>query len=236
MIRSVSAPPPPAELASRPPIFSPAALGGAPSATGNRMSQAARRSSPLSRRPAAIACPARPKPMKETRGVLRPVMFGILNRFHGCAAASRRDNGTRRRCAAHTAWCETYRDHFVAPRASGLPRRRTAGQGGSRLVERAFVAVDPVERGVEQSCLVLAFRQHRHQHAIAVKRAAHRNHESGTPGTGGVPCVWNDLIVCKPQAWPFLRSVSVQVIGFQSGASTSRAPAQATSTRLPPGS
>ena len=54
--------------------------------------------------------------------------------------------------------------------------------------------------------------------------------------TGGVPWVWNDSIVFSPQAWPFLRSSSVQVIGFQSGARISRAPALATSTRLPPGS
>ena len=94
------------------------------------------RSMPSSRKPAAIACPASPKPMKETRGVLRSVMVTILRR----------------------------------------------------------------------------------------------------PSTGGVPCVWNDLMVCRPQAWPFLRSSSVQVIGFQSGASTSCAPALATSTRLPPGS
>ena len=56
------------------------------------------------------------------------------------------------------------------------------------------------------------------------------------PGSGGVPWVWKLSIVFRPQAWPFLRSSSVQVIGFQSGASTSRAPAFATSTRLPPGS
>jgi hypothetical protein len=34
-------------------------------------------------------------------------------------------------------------------------------------------------------------------------------------------------MVLRPEAWPFLRSVSVQQIGFQSGASTSRASAQA---------
>src|SRR5215218_6523170 len=48
--------------------------------------------------------------------------------------------------------------------------------------------------------------------------------------TGGVPWVWKDSIVLRPQAWPFLRSSSVQVIGFQSGARISRAPALATST------
>jgi hypothetical protein len=53
---------------------------------------------------------------------------------------------------------------------------------------------------------------------------------------GGVPWVWNDSIVFSPHAWPFLRSSSVQTIGFQSGARMSRAPALATSTRLPPGS
>src|SRR5437879_13925993 len=52
--------------------------------------------------------------------------------------------------------------------------------------------------------------------------------------TGGVPCVWNDSIVFSPQAWPFLRSSSVQTIGFQSGARMRRAPALATSTRVPP--
>ena len=56
------------------------------------------------------------------------------------------------------------------------------------------------------------------------------------PQTGGVPWVWKDSIVFKPHAWPFLRSSSVQTIGFQSGARISRAPALATSTRLPPGS
>ena len=56
------------------------------------------------------------------------------------------------------------------------------------------------------------------------------------PATGGVPWVWNDSMVLSPQAWPFLRSSSVQTIGFQSGARIRRAPALATSTRLPPGS
>ena len=55
-------------------MLSPAAFSRAPSATGNKMSQAAMRSMPLSRRPEAIAWPASPKPMKETRGVLRRVM------------------------------------------------------------------------------------------------------------------------------------------------------------------
>jgi DNA-binding transcriptional LysR family regulator len=54
--------------------------------------------------------------------------------------------------------------------------------------------------------------------------------------TGGVPWVWNDSIVFSPHAWPFLRSSSVHTIGFQSGARMRRAPALATSTRLPPGS
>ena len=48
--------------------------------------------------------------------------------------------------------------------------------------------------------------------------------------------MWNDSMVLRPQAWPFLRSASVQRIGFQSGARIRRAPALATSTRLPPGS
>ena len=53
---------------------------------------------------------------------------------------------------------------------------------------------------------------------------------------GGVPWVWKLSMVFSPQAWPFLRSVSVHTTGCQSGASISRAPAFATSTRLPPGS
>jgi hypothetical protein len=55
-------------------------------------------------------------------------------------------------------------------------------------------------------------------------------------GAGGVPWVWNDSMVFSPQAWPFFRSASFQTMVFQSGARISRAPALATSTRLPPGS
>jgi hypothetical protein len=54
--------------------------------------------------------------------------------------------------------------------------------------------------------------------------------------TGGVPWVWKDSIVFKPQAWPFFRSASVQTTGFQSGARMSRAPELASSIRLPAGS
>ena len=54
--------------------------------------------------------------------------------------------------------------------------------------------------------------------------------------TGGVPWVWKLSIVFRPQAWPFLRSASVQVTVSQSGRRISRAPAFATSTRLPAGS
>ncbi len=58
-----------------------------------------------------------------------------------------------------------------------------------------------------------------------------------SPGSaGGVPCVWKLSIVLSPQACPFFRSVSVQVTVFQSGSRISRAPAFATSTRLPAGS
>ena len=35
--------------------------------------------------------------------------------------------------------------------------------------------------------------------------------------TGGVPWVWNVSMVLRPQAWPFLRSASVQVTVSQSG-------------------
>ena len=54
--------------------------------------------------------------------------------------------------------------------------------------------------------------------------------------TGGVPWVWKLSMVLRPQAWPFLRSASVQTTGCQSGARISRAPALASSTRLPAGS
>ena len=63
-----------AELASRTPMLSPAAFSFVPALSGKRISQAAMRSMPPSRRPEAIAWPASPKPMKETRGVLRRVM------------------------------------------------------------------------------------------------------------------------------------------------------------------
>ncbi len=63
------------------------------------------------------------------------------------------------------------------------------------------------------------------------------SHRSVQPQeTGGVPCMWNDSIVFRPQAWPLARSASVQVIVRQSGASTSRAAGLASSIRLPPGS
>jgi hypothetical protein len=75
MIISVSATASAAERASPTPILSPAAFSRAPSAAGNRMSQATMRSMPPSRSPEAIACPASPKPMKETRGVLRRVIM-----------------------------------------------------------------------------------------------------------------------------------------------------------------
>ena len=85
--------------------------------------------------------------------------------------------------------------------------------------------------------LRIAVAQRGNQRAVGIQYGiAHGLATPAMPGTGGVPWVWNDLMVCRPQAWPFLRSASLQRIGFQSGASTSRAPAQATSTRLPPGS
>ena len=62
-----------------------------------------------------------------------------------------------------------------------------------------------------------------------------RGHAVGS-GSGGVPRVWNEGVVCRPQAWPLLRSAWVQVTGMWSGARISRAPALASSTRLPPGS
>ncbi len=55
-------------------------------------------------------------------------------------------------------------------------------------------------------------------------------------GTGGVPWVWNDAMVASPQACPFARSASVQLIGAQSGAKISRATGLHSSIRLPPGS
>ena len=53
---------------------------------------------------------------------------------------------------------------------------------------------------------------------------------------GGVPWVWKDSMVFRPQAWPLARSASVQVIVPQSGASISRATGLHSSIRLPPGS
>ena len=161
MIMSVSRTASCAEDASRTPILSPAALSFSPAACGNRMSQAAMRSMPLSRRPEAMAWPASPKPMKETRGVFWPVMGALLYEF------------------------------------------RQVPLYANRNLRITYF-----------SCSINAY-------FLAIS---------------GVPCVWNDSMVFRPQAWPFLRSSSVQVIGFQSGASTSRAPALATSTRLPPGS
>jgi hypothetical protein len=85
MIMSVSATASAAETAGRTPIVSAAARNFWPSACGNRMSQAAICSMPVSRRPAAIAWPASPKPMKEMRGVLWRVMavlrFGRLYEY-----------------------------------------------------------------------------------------------------------------------------------------------------------
>ena len=53
--------------------------------------------------------------------------------------------------------------------------------------------------------------------------------------TGGVPWVWKDSMVFSPQACPLARSASVQVIGCQSGARTSRAPALHSSTAVAAG-
>src|SRR4051812_15012518 len=60
-----------AEPASLIPALAPACLSFSPSGAGNKISQAATRSIPPSRSPDAIACPASPKPIRETRGVLR---------------------------------------------------------------------------------------------------------------------------------------------------------------------
>jgi hypothetical protein len=43
-------------------------------------------------------------------------------------------------------------------------------------------------------------------------------------------------MVASPQAWPFARSASDQLIGAQSGAKISRAHGLHTSIRFPPGS
>lgn len=127
-------------------------------------------------------------------------------------------------------------------RKAGLIAERRLGQHARsfRFVENAPVAIHPNEIVVEQGRggVGVAVRQRSHQSAVAMQYGfVHgRGYDSGTPGTGGVPWVWNDLMVCRPHAWPFLRSASLQRIGFQSGARTRRAPGQATSTRLPPGS
>jgi hypothetical protein len=54
--------------------------------------------------------------------------------------------------------------------------------------------------------------------------------------TGGVPWVWKDSMVLRPQAWPLARSAWFQVMGRQSGARTRRVKGLHSSTRLPPGS
>src|SRR4029077_19169155 len=76
MIMSVSRTASAADNAIRTPIVWAAAFNGTPAVPGNKISQTAIRSIPASRNPEAIACPASPKPMKETRGVLRRVMAG----------------------------------------------------------------------------------------------------------------------------------------------------------------
>ena len=55
-------------------------------------------------------------------------------------------------------------------------------------------------------------------------------------GTGGVPWVWNEPMVARPQACPFARSASDQLIGAQSGAKISLAQGLHSSIRFPPGS
>ncbi len=63
-----------------------------------------------------------------------------------------------------------------------------------------------------------------------------RTGETPQRSTGGGPWVWNDSMVFSPRACPFIRSAWVHFTGCQSGARISRAPALASSTRLPAGS
>ena len=71
--RSASA----AETAQRTPIAPAARLSFSPFASGNKISQAAMRTTPSSRKPAAIAWPASPKPMKQRAGLLSGISVPI---------------------------------------------------------------------------------------------------------------------------------------------------------------
>ena len=104
------------------------------------------------------------------------------------------------------------------------------------LAGLATVRVDPGELGVEQvrGANAVALGEGRDQRTVELQQFVRRRVH--LCAISGVPWVWKDSMVFNPQAWPFLRSASVQVIGFQSGARMSRALAFATSTRLPPGS
>src|SRR5262249_19554085 len=94
----------PAEVASRTPSSPPAARRFAPPDSGNRTSQAAMVVTPAVRRPDAKAWPASPKPMKQSRGVLRvmavpsravPADYEIRSFAASKAAAGgRRNRGT----------------------------------------------------------------------------------------------------------------------------------------------
>ena len=125
---------------------------------------------------------------------------------------------------------------------AGFSAEQWLGQSAGCLqpVENAAVEIDPGQFVIEQlrRAGIAAGKRH-DQRAVGLYRVGTgREHRHALPraGISGVPWVWNDSMVFNPQAWPFLRSSSVQVIGFQSGARISLAPALATSTRLPPGS
>src|SRR3954451_22939143 len=80
-----------AEPASLMPALAPACLSVSPSGAENKISQAATRSSPPSRKPNAIACPASPKPIRETRGVLRRFIGLLVLRVRHAVGVERLD-------------------------------------------------------------------------------------------------------------------------------------------------
>src|SRR5271166_757153 len=79
MTMSASATAAAADGAQRTPIAAPARLSRSPAACGKRMSHAAIRSTPLAwRRPAAMAWPASPKPMKHSAGFISGILIFLV--------------------------------------------------------------------------------------------------------------------------------------------------------------
>ena len=152
-----------------------------------------------------------------------------LDRTGGLQAGSCRHRGNNHVGVAHRVSRRFGEPH--ADRFAGRLQPRAVGHG-----EQDVPSGDALYAGLAQARgnRLAGLAEANEGYARCV--AAGHGHAFPEAGASGVPCVWNDSMVCNPQAWPFLRSASVQVIGFQSGARISLAPALATSTRLPPGS